>query len=99
TFPKPLRPCDGASGDAETPRASSPVADGSTLYTTQWTKPRASGSSTIRAMVCASAGAPLHESGGDTFSPSHENSRGIAPPSGKAVLVRTNDEDATGTSV
>ena len=43
------------------------------------------------------AGTPLHDSGGDTSAPSHENSRAMSPPSPNAVDVRTNgDPEADG---
>ena len=58
--------------------------------TIQWTKSLASGSSTRSTSEAAPAGTPDQLSAGDTFSPSHVYSRGIAPPSMNARAVSRN---------
>ena len=72
--------------------ASSPAVSGGRLNSTQWTQvilgargSGASGSSTIRTRLCASHGTPDQLSGGEVSLPSQVYSRGISPPSTKAL--------------
>src|SRR5215210_5136933 len=88
--PRPFVPCGGASGDADTASARAPVCDAVMSNTTQWTKPLASGSSTISASDAAPSGTPSQANAGETFSPSQLNFFGIAAPSSNAVLVIVN---------
>src|SRR4051794_1603888 len=60
------------------------------LVSTQWTKPCASGSSTISANSCVPAGAFAQSSSGETSAPSQVYWTGIGPPSGKSGLVSAN---------
>src|SRR5262245_61324411 len=66
--------------------------------TTQWTQPRASGSSTIRASAAVSGGAPSQVRLGETSSPSQVKRCGISPPSPNAVDARRNVGSVIGTS-
>src|SRR5204862_6091908 len=86
--PKSLRPCSGASGELDAPSGSPPEAEPVRSNATQWTKPEASGSSTISAGAAVRSGAPSHIRTGETSWPSQVNCRGIAPPGGKFGLLR-----------
>src|SRR2546423_15343284 len=58
----------------------------------------ASGSSTMRAHAAVRAGAPVHESDGERFAPSHVYALGMVSPVAKAELVITRTPDV-GTTV
>src|SRR5215218_5344818 len=58
--------------------------------TTQWTNPRASGSSMMSASSAVPSGTPLHETGMGLSPPSQLCSDGIAPPASNAGLVNVN---------
>src|SRR5674476_141407 len=88
-WPKSLRPCCGEAAVGATPFGRSPSLPGRSR-TSQWTKPRASGSSTTSTSAAVPACTPVHFNGGETFAPSQENSRAMASPSANAVDVRTN---------
>ena len=86
------RCCPGAV--ASRPRrareAGPPVGSAGRSSTIQWTKSLASGSSTRSTSESAPAGTPDQLSAGETLSPSHVYSRGMAPPSMKADDVSRN---------